>query len=82
MKLFVQGVLIDKTYLFKVECKNDYNRKFEQLFRVKEVCIDEKVIQSFTDVEVKSLVRSYFYFLTSYHICFFICNLIVIGNLF
>jgi len=82
MKLFVQGVLIDKTYLFKVECKNDYNRKFEQLFKVKKVCIDEKVIESFTDVEVKSLVRSYFYFLTSYHIGFFICNLIVIGNLF
>jgi len=49
-------VLIDKTYLFKVECKNDYNSKFEQSFRVKKVCMDEKVIESFSDVEIKSLV--------------------------
>ncbi|XP_027927586.1 uncharacterized protein LOC114184476 [Vigna unguiculata] len=48
-------VLIDKTYLFKVECKNDYNSKFEQSFRVKKVCMDEKIIESFSDVEVKSL---------------------------
>ncbi|QCE13441.1 Replication factor A [Vigna unguiculata] len=48
-------VLIDKTYLFKVECKNDYNSKFEQSFRVKKVCMDEKVIESFSDVEIKSL---------------------------
>ncbi|XP_027905731.1 uncharacterized protein LOC114165274 [Vigna unguiculata] len=48
-------VLIDKTYLFKVECKNDYNSKFEQSFRVKKVCMDEKIIESFTDVELKSL---------------------------
>ncbi|QCD78759.1 Replication factor A [Vigna unguiculata] len=48
-------VLIDKTYLFKVECKNDYNTKFEQSFRVKKVCMDEKVIESFSDVEIKSL---------------------------
>ncbi|QCD96042.1 Nucleic acid-binding [Vigna unguiculata] len=47
-------VLIDKTYLFKVECKNDYNSKFES-FRVKKVCMDEKVIESFSDVEIKSL---------------------------
>ncbi|QCE03984.1 hypothetical protein DEO72_LG8g2016 [Vigna unguiculata] len=48
-------VLIDKTYLFKVECKNDYNSKFDQSFKVKKVCMDEKFIESFTDVEVKSL---------------------------
>ncbi|QCE10338.1 Nucleic acid-binding [Vigna unguiculata] len=48
-------VLIDKTYLFKVECKNDYNSKFKQSFRVKKVCMDEKVIESFSDVEIKSL---------------------------
>ncbi|QCD79151.1 hypothetical protein DEO72_LG1g2790 [Vigna unguiculata] len=48
-------VLIDKTHLFKVECKNDYNSKFEQSFRVKKVCTDEKIIESFSDVEVKSL---------------------------
>ncbi|QCD86309.1 Replication factor A [Vigna unguiculata] len=48
-------VLINKTYLFKVECKNDYNSKFEQSFRVKKVCMDEKIIESFSDVEVKSL---------------------------
>ncbi|QCD87070.1 Nucleic acid-binding [Vigna unguiculata] len=48
-------VLIDKTYMFKVECKNDYNSKFDQSFRVKKVCMDEKVIKSFSDVEVKFL---------------------------
>ncbi|QCD90137.1 hypothetical protein DEO72_LG4g1091 [Vigna unguiculata] len=48
-------VLIDKTYLFKVECKNDYNSKFEQSFIVKKVCMDEKIIENFSDVEVKSL---------------------------
>ncbi|QCD93965.1 Replication factor A [Vigna unguiculata] len=48
-------VLIGKTYLFKVECKNDYNSKFEQSFKVKKVCMDEKIIESFSDVEVKSL---------------------------
>ncbi|XP_027927578.1 replication factor A protein 1-like [Vigna unguiculata] len=48
-------VLIDKTYVFKVECKNDYNSKFEQSFRVKKVCMDEKIIESFSDVELKSL---------------------------
>ncbi|QCE10587.1 hypothetical protein DEO72_LG10g1817 [Vigna unguiculata] len=48
-------VLIDKTYLFKVECKNDYNSKFEQSFSVKKVCMDEKVIECFFDVEIKSL---------------------------
>ncbi|QCD86481.1 Nucleic acid-binding [Vigna unguiculata] len=47
-------VLIDKTYMFKVECENDYNSKFDQSFRVKKVCMDEKVIESFSDVEVKS----------------------------
>jgi len=70
-------VLIDKTYLFKVECKNDYS-KFEQSFRVKKVCMDEKVIESFSDVEIKSLVRSFF-FLTSYPIFFFNFNIIYIG---
>ncbi|QCD83645.1 hypothetical protein DEO72_LG2g3991 [Vigna unguiculata] len=48
-------VLIDKTYLFKVECKNDYNSKFEQSFRVKKVCMDEEIIESFSGVEVKFL---------------------------
>ncbi|QCD92785.1 replication factor A1 [Vigna unguiculata] len=48
-------VLIDKTYLFKFECKNDYNSKFDQSFRVKKICMDEKVIESFSDFEVKSL---------------------------
>ncbi|XP_027911542.1 uncharacterized protein LOC114170253 [Vigna unguiculata] len=47
-------VLIDKTYLFKVECKNDYNSKFEQSFRVKKVCMDEKIIESFSDLDVYS----------------------------
>jgi len=51
-------VLIDNTYLFKVECNYDYNSKFDQSFRVKKICMDEKVIESFSDVEVKSLVRS------------------------
>ncbi|QCD83620.1 Nucleic acid-binding [Vigna unguiculata] len=46
-------VLIDKTYLFKLECKNDYTSKFNQSFRVKKVCMDEKIIESFTDVEPK-----------------------------
>jgi len=72
-------VLIDKTHLFKVECKNDYNSKFEQSFRVKKVCMDEKVIESFTDVEVKSLVRSYLFLFMSYPIFFFNCNIISIG---
>jgi len=61
-------VLIDKTYLFKVECKNDYNSKFEQSFIVKKVCMDEKIIENFSDVEVKSLVRSDLFLFTSYHI--------------
>jgi len=61
-------VLIDKTYLFKVECKNDYNSKFEQSFRVKKVCMDEKIIESFSDVEVKSLVRSDLFMFRSFHI--------------
>ncbi|QCE03887.1 replication factor A1 [Vigna unguiculata] len=51
-------VLIDKTYMFKVECKNDYNSKFDQSFRVKKVCMDEKVIESFSDFEVKSLITN------------------------
>jgi len=64
-------VLIDKTHLFKVECKNDYNSKFEQSFRVKKVCTDEKIIESFSDVEVKSLVRSDLFLFMSFHICIF-----------
>jgi len=68
--------------MFKVECKNDYNSKFDQSFKVKKVCMDEKVIESFTDVEVKSLVRFDLFLFTSYHICIFNCNLIVIENLF
>jgi len=76
------AVLINKTYLFKVECKNDYNSKFEQSFRVKKVCMDEKVIESFTNVEVKSLVRSYLLLFTSYLIFGFNCNLILIGKKF
>jgi len=59
--------------------QDDYNSKFEQSFRVKKVCMDEKLIESFTDVEVKSLVRSYLFLFTSYHIFFFNCNLILIG---
>ncbi|QCE03857.1 hypothetical protein DEO72_LG8g1886 [Vigna unguiculata] len=51
-------VLIDKTYMFKVECNNDYNSKFDQSFRVKKVCMDEKVIESFSDFEVKSLITN------------------------
>jgi len=59
-------VLIDKIYMFKVECKNDYNSKFEQSFRVKKVCMDEKVIESFSDVEIKSLVRFFFFYVLAY----------------
>jgi len=40
----------------------------DQSFRVKKVCMDEKVIKSFSDVEVKSLVRSDLFLFTSYHI--------------
>ncbi|QCE15807.1 Nucleic acid-binding [Vigna unguiculata] len=46
-------VLIDKTYLFKLECKNDYNTKFEQSFRVKKVCMDEKDLYSANEEETK-----------------------------
>ena len=65
--------------MFKVECKNDYNSKFEQSFRVKKVCMDEKVIEIFSDVEIKSLVISYLFLLTPYPIFFFNCNIISIG---
>ena len=41
--------------------------------------MDEKVIESFSDVEIKSLVRSYLFLLTSYPIFFFNCNIISIG---
>ena len=75
-------VLIDKTYLFKVECKNNYNGKFEQSFRVKKVCMDEKVIESFTDVEVKSLVRSYLFLFTSYPIYSLIVILFLLDKIF
>ncbi|QCD89064.1 hypothetical protein DEO72_LG4g2 [Vigna unguiculata] len=39
----------------KLSARNDYNSKFEKSFRVKKVCMDEKIIESFSDVEVKSL---------------------------
>ena len=41
--------------------------------------MDEKVIECFFDVEIKSLVRSYLFFLTSYPIFFFNFNIISIG---
>jgi len=44
--------------------------------------MDEKVIESFTNVEVKSLVRSYLLLFTSYLIFGFNCNLILIGKKF
>jgi len=74
-------VLIDKTYLFKFECKNDYNSKFDQSFRVNKICMDEKVIESFSDFEVKSLVRSDSFLLKSYVIYNFNFSLFVIKYL-
>ena len=66
--------------MFKVECKNDYNSKFEQSFRVKKVCMDEKVIESFSDVEIKSFVSFFFlYFFTSqpnFFLNFIIINIV------
>jgi len=74
-------VLIDKTYMFKVECENDYNSKFDQSFRVKKVCMDEKVIESFSDVEVKSSVRYDLFLFMSYHIYNFNFTLFVLEYL-
>jgi len=68
--------------MFKVECKNDYNSKFDQSFRVKKVCMDEKVIKSFSDVEVKFLVRSDLFLFTSYHIYYFNFTLFVLEYLY
>ncbi|QCD82888.1 hypothetical protein DEO72_LG2g3230 [Vigna unguiculata] len=48
-------VLIEKTYLFKVKCQNDYTNRFDQSFRVKKVCMDEKIVESFINVELESV---------------------------
>ncbi|XP_068503761.1 uncharacterized protein [Phaseolus vulgaris] len=48
-------LLIDKVVLFKVGCVKDQSNRFEQSFRVKKNCINESIIQRFSDGGLESV---------------------------
>jgi hypothetical protein len=39
--------LVNRTFLFKVECKTAFSPRFEQSFRVRKICTDDVIINQF-----------------------------------
>ncbi|XP_058781239.1 uncharacterized protein LOC131655374 [Vicia villosa] len=46
----VIGGFVDRTFLFKIDVKNDVTSRYEQSFRVKKVCDDKDIISKFKSV--------------------------------
>ncbi|XP_058746876.1 uncharacterized protein LOC131619844 [Vicia villosa] len=46
----VIGDLVEQTFIFKIDVKNDVNSSFEQSFRVKKVCADKDIVTKFKSV--------------------------------
>jgi len=60
---------LDKSFLFKVDSRNDQGIRLEQSFRVKKVCFENQIIQTFIEGRSKSIVSILLFVFTFVSIC-------------